>query len=146
MRRLLAFILMVFIWGTIQAQENSDSVYVPANTVVKVSYNNDFILIKLHNNKYAKAFLDMLPITIYMDQYIDNTTLASSINYNFPEEEIEPALVSKGDLYFYPSLKQLRFIHDFYTATYTVLPIGRQVGNKEIFKEAYNGAEVTFSR
>ena len=146
MRKLLAFILTIFLSGTLNAQNDSDTtIYVPENTIVKLSYNNDFVYFKMKNNKYAKAFIEMLPLTIYMDPYIENTTLVGSINKDFGEETTEPVMISQGDLFINPNLKQVGFIYDMYVGTYSVQTIGRQVGRKNIFKSVYNGAEVTFS-
>lgn len=146
MRILLAFILTIFLSETLNAQNDSDTTtYVPENTVVKLSYNNDFVYFKMKNNKYAKAFLEMLPLTLYMDPYIENTTLIGPLNKDFGEEATEPIMITQGDLFINPKLKQVGFVYDMYVGTYSVQTIGRQVGRKNIFKKAYNGAEVTFS-
>lgn len=146
MKKILSLLFSAFLCGSIQAQETTDTTFVPENTIVKLSYKNDYVCFKLKNNKQAKAFLDMLPLTIYMDPYLENTTLVGEVNYNFENDSTEKIMSTVGDLFFYPNLKQIRYTYEVYVGEFSGFPIGKQIGKKNLFSNAYDSIEVTFSK
>lgn len=146
MKKILSLFFTAFICISAQAQQAADTTYVPENTTIKLTYNNDYVFIKLYNNKHAKAFLDMLPLTIEMEPELNNTMLSGPIEYEALNDSTKTITTSKGELFFYPDLKQIRYVYDVFVTSLSTFPIGKQVGLKNMFGNTYSSVEVTFSK
>lgn len=90
---------------------------------LKITVNNTTFTATLQNNETAKAFKDLLPLTLNMAELNDNEKLTELPN-NLPTNATNPGTIQNGDLMLYGSNTLVLFYKTFSTS-YTYTKIGR---------------------
>lgn len=92
-----------------------------ANEKIKITVNSQTFTATLFNNNSAKAFKEMLPITITMNELNGNEKYYDFSN-NLPANSSNPGTIKNGDLMLYGSKTLVLFYHSFSTSySYTKL-------------------------
>lgn len=90
---------------------------------LKITVNNTTFTATLQNNETAKAFKDLLPLTLNMAELNDNEKFTELPN-NLPTNATNPGTIQNGDLMLYGSNTLVLFYKTFSTS-YTYTKIGR---------------------
>lgn len=92
-----------------------------ANEKIKITVNSQTFTATLLDSNSAKAFIEMLPITITMKELNGNEKYYDFSN-NLPTNSSNPGTIKNGDLMLYGSKTLVLFYHSFSTSySYTKL-------------------------
>lgn len=90
---------------------------------LKITVNNTTFTATLQNNETAKAFKDLLPLTLNMAE-LNNNEKFTELPNNLPTNATNPGTIQNGDLMLYGSNTLVLFYKTFSTS-YTYTKIGR---------------------
>lgn len=114
-----------------------------ATNKVIMKHNGDSITIVLYDNATATDFLSRLPLTIYMEDY-DKSALYATLNDSLKTDSVEIKTSQVRELYYYTTTKQIWYNYGVCIVPLPVQSIGRAIEKKNIFQDAFDGAEVLF--
>lgn len=107
---------------------------------LKITVNNTTFTATLQNNETAKAFKDLLPLTLNMAELNDNEKFTELPN-NLPTNATNPGTIQNGDLMLYGSNTLVLFYKTFSTS-YTYTKIGR-IDNPDSLENALGSSNAS---
>ena len=102
---------------------NTEKNYPMESTKIKITVNAKTFTDTLLDNKSAKAFKDLLPLTINMTELNGNEKYHDFIN-NLPTNSSNPETINNGDLMLYGS-KTLVLFYKTFSTNYSYTKLGR---------------------
>ncbi|MET0759517.1 MAG: cyclophilin-like fold protein [Flavobacterium sp.] len=94
-----------------------------ANVKIKITVSSQTFTATLLDNKSAKAFVEMLPLTINMTELNSNEKYYDFAN-NLPTNSSNPGAIKNGDLMLYGS-KTLVLFYQSFSTSYSYTKLGK---------------------
>lgn len=107
---------------------------------LKITVNNTTFIAILQNNETARAFKDLLPLTLNMAE-LNNNEKFTELPNNLPTNATNPGTIQNGDLMLYGSNTLVLFYKTFSTS-YTYTKIGR-IDNPDGLKNALGSSNAS---
>jgi hypothetical protein len=126
--------------------EETETMETESKVNIEIIIQNETFSAMLYDNETAKAFFDLLPMTLTMSELNGNEKY-SSIENRLPTNAYNPSNIRAGDLMLYGS-NCLVLFYDSFPTSYSYTPLGKidDFNNNNMVGLLGNGdIEVTFS-
>jgi len=143
MRTTTILIMSFFCLNLFACSKNDNIAIEPEKTdtmKLKITVNNTMFTATLQNNETAKAFKDLLPLTLNMAE-LNNNEKFTELPNSLPTNASNPGTIQNGDLMLYGSNTLVLFYKTFSTS-YTYTKIGR-IDNPDGLKNALGSSNAS---
>jgi hypothetical protein len=128
------------------SEEMVDTMETDTRVDIEITIQNEIFTATLYDNETARAFAEMLPMTLTMSELNGNEKY-SYIENSLPTNAYNPSNINAGDLMLYGS-NCLVLFYDSFPTSYSYTPLGKidDFNNNNMVGLLGNGdIEVTFS-
>ncbi|EKN4803031.1 hypothetical protein FG446_004324 [Yersinia enterocolitica] len=131
MKYLYALIFYLLLAGTFASHADTSTPPFKVSTmIIKMNINGQQFYVRLLDNPAAKAFVDILPLQLGMDELNGNEKFAD-LPHALPASPVHPGSIQAGDLMLYGKQTLVLFYSSF-ESSYRYTPIGKVINPESL--------------